>query len=57
MIDINHEALVAFSKSYGLIYLMLMAATALIYALWPANSDRFEHARKSIQNDEDGPCL
>ena len=50
-----HDLVVAFSKSFGLIYLLAMAVTALAYALWPANRDRFDRAARDIVEDEDAP--
>lgn len=55
MIDFSHEALVAFSKSYGLFYLIGLSILCTAYACWPANKDRFDRAAKSILSDEDGP--
>lgn len=53
---LDHETLVAFSKSYGLFYLVAMSAVALAYALWPANQARFDRAAEQILDDEDTPC-
>jgi cytochrome c oxidase cbb3-type subunit IV len=51
----EHDALVAFAKSGGLIYLMIMAAVALAYALWPSNKTRFDQAARDVIDDEDVP--
>ncbi len=51
----DHDTLVAFSKSGGLLYLMVMAAIALAYALWPSNRSRFDKAARDIIEDEDQP--
>ncbi|MGZ8283309.1 MAG: cbb3-type cytochrome c oxidase subunit 3 [Allosphingosinicella sp.] len=56
MIDVDHQSLVAFAKSFGLFYLMAMAAVALAYALWPSNKARFDQAANDIITDEDRPC-
>ena len=56
MIDVSHETLVFIAKSFGLFYLMAMAAIALAYALWPSNKDRFDKAARDIISDEDKPC-
>lgn len=56
MIDVQHDSLVAFAKTYGLFFLIGMAAIALIYALWPSNKERFDKAAKDIIEDEDKPC-
>lgn len=51
----EHDTLVAFSKSGGLFYLLAMAAIALVYALWPANKGRFDQAARDVLDDEDRP--
>jgi len=51
----DHDLLVAFSKSGGLFYLLAMAAAALVYALWPSNGSRFDKAARDIIDDEDVP--
>jgi len=54
--DISHEAVVAFSKSYGLFYLIFLSIGVLLYACWPSNRKRFEEAANGILDDEDKPC-
>lgn len=56
MIDLSHETLVAFSKSWGLFYIIALCLAALGYALWPSNQEKFDRAAESILDDEDGPC-
>lgn len=51
--DINHETLVAASKSYGLFYMMIIFIVATIYAYWPSNKEKFDHAAASILKDDD----
>ena len=51
----DHDTLVAFSKSAGLFYLMAMAAVALAYACWPSNGAKFDKAARDIIDDEDAP--
>lgn len=53
--DIDHHTLVGFAKSFGLFYLMGMAAVALLYACWPSNKKRFDKAARDIIDDEDKP--
>ena len=55
MIDLSHETLVWFSKSFGLIYLMVLFVGIAAYAYWPSNRERFDEAGKSIFDDEDTP--
>lgn len=57
MIEINHDLVVAVSKSYGLFYLVALSIAAGIYAYWPANRGKFNAAKKAILEDEEGPCL
>jgi cytochrome c oxidase cbb3-type subunit 4 len=52
---IDHQALVAFAKSWGLFYLIGMAVCVLIYALWPSNRKRFDRAKRAILEDDDRP--
>lgn len=51
----DHQALVAFAKSWGLFYLIGMAVVVLIYALWPSNRKRFDRAKHSILDEDDRP--
>lgn len=54
--EITHEAMVRFSKSWGLFYLIAFFVIAAVYAYWPSLKDRFDAAAHSIFDDEDGPC-
>jgi len=56
MTGFDHETLVAFSKSFGLFYLIALSIIVMIYACWPSNKTRFDRAANSILNDEGGPC-
>lgn len=53
--DLDHNALVAFSKSWGLFYLLALGAAVLIYTFWPANRKRFDEAKKDILQGDDKP--
>ena len=53
--DITHDLVTGFAKSVGLFYLIAMALASLVYALWPANRDRFDNAARDIVDDEDVP--
>ena len=50
--SIDHETLVAFSKSYGLFYMMAFFAVVVIYAYWPSNKKKFDRAASRILEDE-----
>lgn len=51
----DHQTLVGFAKSWGLFYLVGMAIAVLVYALWPSNRKRFDHAKNSILDQNDRP--
>jgi cytochrome c oxidase cbb3-type subunit 4 len=54
--EIDHETLVGFAKTFGLFLLMAGFVAAVVYALWPAKKDDFDRAARSVLDDEDGPC-
>ena len=51
----DHDTLIAFSKSWGLFYLISLAIGVLIYTFWPANKKKFKDAKASILDEEDKP--
>ena len=53
--SVEHGFLVGLSKSFGLFYLIALSIGVLIYAYWPSNKTRFDHAARSILSDEDKP--
>ncbi len=54
--NIDHETVVAFSKSWGLFYLIALSVGVLVYTFWPSNKRRFDDAKKSIlEKEEDEP--
>jgi cytochrome c oxidase cbb3-type subunit 4 len=53
--NIEHDVLVAFAKSYGLFYLIGLSVLVLVYTFWPSNKKPFDHAARSIVEDEDRP--
>jgi cytochrome c oxidase cbb3-type subunit 4 len=55
MFGIEHETLVAFSKSWGLFYLMGFFLCAVAYTLWPSNRKHFKRAKHSILDRNDRP--
>lgn len=54
--EIAHDSLVAFAKSWGLFYLIGLALAVVVYTFWPGNRDRFKRAKHSILEDEDRPA-
>lgn len=53
--SIEHDFLVALSKSFGLFYLLALSLAVLVYAYWPSNKERFDSAAQSILGAEDKP--
>lgn len=53
--ELDHQTVVAFSKSWGLFYLLAFSAGVVIYAMWPANRARFARAKTSILENDDRP--
>ena len=51
----DHETLVGIAKYWGLLYLIALSICVLAYTFWPGNSKRFDRAKDSIMNDENGP--
>ena len=48
----SYDAFRHFADTWGLIYLMLLFAGVLVYALWPRNRKKFEKAAR-IPLEED----
>ena len=53
--DVSHEFLVGFAKSFGLFWLIGMSIGITVYAFWPSLGTRFDKAAKSVLDDEEGP--
>ena len=53
--DIDHNTLVGFAKSWGLLYLIFMFMGVVIYAFWPSNQKKFNDAKLSILRKDDRP--
>lgn len=51
--EIDHNTLVAFSKSWGLFYLIAFSIGVLVYTFWPSNKARFDRAKQSILDREE----
>ena len=56
MIELSHDVLGYFSKSWGLFYLIGLSVAVVIYAFWPSKRATFERAARQILDDEDKPC-
>ncbi|GAA4135161.1 cbb3-type cytochrome c oxidase subunit 3 [Aminobacter aganoensis] len=53
--DLDYDTLVAFSKSWGLFYLMGFFLCVVVYAFWPSNRKHFTRAKTSILDQDDKP--
>ena len=54
--NIPHEFLVGFAKSFGLFWLIGLSIAITAYAFWPSLGKKFDKAAKSIMDDEKGPA-
>lgn len=53
--ELSHDSVVAFAKSWGLFYLIAFFIGVLVYAFWPSNRKRFDRAKNSILDKDDRP--
>ena len=51
--NIDHDTLATFAKTYGLIYMMIVFLGAVVYALWPANQSNFDQAASGILEEDE----
>jgi len=51
----DHDSVVSFATSWGLVYFIIMAVGVLVYVFWPSNKKRFDDAKKSILDEDDEP--
>lgn len=50
-----HEMLSKFAQTWGLGLFVMMFATALVYALWPRNQEKFDSAARTPLDETDAP--
>lgn len=53
--NFDHQSLVLFAKSWGLIYLIVFFLCVCVYAFWPSNRKKFDRAKNSILDRDDRP--
>lgn len=53
--DLNHDTLVLFSKTWGLFYLIAMFLGVIVYVLLPSNRSRFQRAKESVLDEDESP--
>ena len=51
--NLDHDTLVAFAKSWGLFYLIALAIAVCAYTFWPSNRKRFDEDKKKILDRDD----
>jgi len=52
----DHDTVVAFSKSFGLIYLVVLSIICLVWTYWPSNKKGFDEAAHiPVREQEDRP--
>jgi cytochrome c oxidase cbb3-type subunit IV len=49
----TYEQVTQFAQTWGLALLVVLFVGVLIYALWPANRDKFKRAAKTPLDNED----
>ena len=45
--SLSHDWIVAFSKSFGLFYLIALSVAVTAYAFWPSLGKRFDRAARA----------
>ena len=54
MEGMTYEQIVAFTRSWDVIYFLIVFAAACVYALWPSNKEKFREAASiPLRDDED----
>ncbi len=51
--SVDHDTLVWFSKSFGLLYLIGLSIAIVAYVYWPSNKPRFARAATMVLRDEE----
>ena len=52
---VSYEAISRFAQQGGSIYFTLLFVAVLVYALWPKNKQRFNHAARIPLEEDDNP--
>ena len=53
--NFDHDSVVLFAKSWGLLYLIAFAIAVVVYTFWPSNRTRFDRAKHSILEQDEPP--
>lgn len=49
----SYQSLAHFAQTWGLLYAIILFGLAVLYALWPANKDKFDRAARQPLEDDD----
>ena len=49
---LDYETMVHFSKSWGLIYFLILMAIVVVYVFWPGSKKKFDHAARMPLEDD-----
>jgi cytochrome c oxidase cbb3-type subunit 4 len=49
---LDYETVVHFTKSWGLIYFIVLMAIVLVYAFWPGSKKKFDRAARMPLDDD-----
>lgn len=49
---ISYDAASHFAQTWGLVFALILFATAIAYALWPSNKKTFDHAARASLNED-----
>ncbi len=49
----DYESIATFSKSWGLVYLVVLFVGACLYAFWPRNKEKFDQAARMPLDEDD----
>jgi cytochrome c oxidase cbb3-type subunit IV len=54
---LDYETVVHFSKSWGLVYFLILMAAVLAYTFWPGTKAKFDRAaRMPLEDDTPDPA-
>ncbi|GAB5389449.1 MAG: hypothetical protein Alpg2KO_24170 [Alphaproteobacteria bacterium] len=49
----EYADLAVFARSWGAVFLLILFLSAVAFAVWPGNRDKFEHAANMPLDEED----
>lgn len=51
-----YQTLASFAQTWGMLMFVALFASAVIYALWPKNQNKFDDAARTPLDDDDRPA-